>query len=203
MNPGLTMSRSVLALCAAALLAPAAFAANLLVNPSFEGPSVAVGGDTTFKLGDSIEGWTVVGDPGTVSLVSTDYTTNGATFPAHDRQQWLNLAGTGTIGHTGVQQTVATITRRSYVLTWHQGTMKNKICGRSWIDAYVDGQVVGGAGIRGADPIRLTWHKISKTFEARSSSTTIEFRNASLDGTRCVGLDDVSLVLQPKDDAGE
>src|SRR5580704_14235100 len=71
--------------------------ADSITNGSFESPVVPVGGFTNFGNGSVlIPGWTVIGAPGGVSIVSGSFTQNGISFPAEDGAQWLDLTGDGT-----------------------------------------------------------------------------------------------------------
>lgn len=68
--------------------------ANLVTNGSFETPVAPVGGFLNFTSGSTaITGWTVVGPE--ASVVNTNYTALGFTFPAEDGARWLDLTGDG------------------------------------------------------------------------------------------------------------
>src|SRR5437868_10583689 len=68
-------------------------AANLVKNGSFETPIVPDGGYTTYNTGDSFTGWTVVGDPGNVAVVSGDLMYCGHQFTAKKGKQLFDLTG--------------------------------------------------------------------------------------------------------------
>jgi hypothetical protein len=79
-------------------LSTLAYSAPLLTNGDFEIPIVPVRGFTLFTPpSTSITGWTVVGNPGTVAIVSGTFTQfdNGIdfSFRAQSGVQWLDLTG--------------------------------------------------------------------------------------------------------------
>src|SRR5215210_6217282 len=73
---------------AAAFLAPLSLSAQVVTNGGFETPTVAVGSYTLFSTGSSFTGWSVVGAPGNVAIVSGALNIGSLSFPAHGGAQW-------------------------------------------------------------------------------------------------------------------
>lgn len=182
-------------------MATRATASSILLNGSFEAPSIGSGyaGYATGSTG--ISGWTVIGPAGgNVALVDQAYTESGFTFPAQDGNQWLDLTGlaSNTLNE-GVQQTVSTTAGASYSLSFWMGNLLGAAGGlgnTSSLDVLLNGSSLstftfGGGGNS------LAWQQVSLTFIATSSSSTVAFlnRDPSSDGNNA--LDDVSLELTP------
>lgn len=82
-------------------------AANLLLNPSFESPSVPVGNYSNFLAGQVIgSGWIVDTTTTTVAVIDQDYTGGGASWPnPTDGRQFLYLGNS--LGYSKIHQDVA------------------------------------------------------------------------------------------------
>src|SRR6185369_16191668 len=79
--------------CVSALtLVVAPARSDLIVNGSFENPTVPSGGYINYARGSTgITGWTVVGVDS--SVISSTFTQAGITFQAQNGAQWTDLAG--------------------------------------------------------------------------------------------------------------
>lgn len=200
----LSTRRLALVCVALALLcgiANRASASSIIVNGSFEGPSIG-SGYAGYATGDAgISGWTVVGPAGgNVALVDQTYTESGFTFPAQDGNQWLDLTGlaSNTLNE-GVQQTVATTAGASYSLSFWMGNLLGAAGGlgnTSSLEVLLNGSSLSTLTFGGGGN-SLAWQQVSLTFIATSSSSTIAFlnRDAGSDGNNA--LDNVSLELTP------
>src|SRR5215469_16512433 len=82
MNPFPIIIASAIGLFASAVTA----SANIILNGSFEAPTVPTGNFTNFPVGSALlTDWSVFGPPGTVvSIVSGTFSQNGVSFPAED-----------------------------------------------------------------------------------------------------------------------
>jgi len=184
----------------AALAAPAAHAANLIKDGSFESPVVAPGGFDDFSTGQSFSKWTVVGVTGDVAVVSGSFTQNGITFPAKAGGQWLDLTGFLSDNATGVQQIVGTTAGQNYLLKFSVGNVvdPNNVFGTtSTVDVFVDGVHRMSAVNAAGNATTMTWKSFRLAFAAASSQTTIAFINGDPAGDNVNGLDAVSLALRP------
>ncbi len=103
------------------LTAPQAWA-NLIVNGSFETPTVPNGSFTNFPGGSTaITGWTVVGVDSAVT--DSDFMQSGITFQAQDGEQWIDLAGvTSNNPNSGVTQDISTSLGGLYELSFYVGS---------------------------------------------------------------------------------
>jgi hypothetical protein len=121
------LKRRLLPFCIATIaIAVRGQAANLLVNGSFESPSVTVGGGQIFSVGSpGLQGWSVMSHSGSAVEVfnATVYcfTVSGVKFPAQDGNQWLDLTGSTSNDLEGVSQTVPTVAGTTYTLTFWVG----------------------------------------------------------------------------------
>jgi hypothetical protein len=187
------------------LLGSAAHGATLIRNGSFELPVVPAGGYETFSPGQAFPGWSVVGAPGDVGVVSGTFTQNGFDFPARAGRQWLDLTGLSQTA-TGVAQTVRTTPGAAYTLVFFVGNLVNPtgIFGvSSTVNVLVNGtQVFSATNSRGTGQTKMVWQKFTTTITATSSRTTISFVNGDLSGDTLNGLDAVSLIPETDDVVG-
>jgi hypothetical protein len=182
--------------CAAVLtLAVAPAEANLIVNGSFEVPTVPFGGFTNFAGGSTaITGWTVVGVDS--SVISKTFTQAGIVFQAQDGNQWLDLAGvTSNSSSSGVRQNVATMIGGVYELRFYVGSATG---GGIFFPATVDLSINGGARVGYPNPTgpsnMLNWKLFTVEFTATSATTTVTFFNGSAANNYLCALDNVSIT---------
>ncbi len=173
-------------------------AANLVKNGSFETPVVGDGSYAIFSTGQKFTRWQVVGESGTVAVVSGDFTQNGYAFPARKGKQWLDLTGTGSVA-TGIQQTVKTSPGATYALTFYVASVYNPngIFGSaSTVDVSIDGSNVGGfTNTSRPGTTTQQWRKFSTEFVAANKKTTIALFNGDPSGDTENGLDAISVTL--------
>jgi hypothetical protein len=190
-------------LLAAALLATFCslpLRADSITNGSFETPVVPVGGFTNFGNGSTlINGWTVIGAPGGVSIVSGTFAQNGISFPAQDGAQWLDLTGDGTNSNEGVAQTFATTAGSQYTVSFWVGNVNNPggIFGTtSTVDVLVGGPK-GTSLITATNDNTTTgtqtWEQFTTTFIATGPTSTLDFINGDPASDNSNGLDNVSV----------
>ncbi len=183
----LSLATAALTAVAAPMSASAADA-NLIVNGSFEEPSVWQSSAVTEYAAGSTEmpGWTVGGN--SVDLIGETY------WAAEDGDQSLDLSGSAP---GSVTQTVATTPGANYTLTWYMAGNTN--CGQaiktmdvSWDGTQVDAPTFDDSGDSGTS---MGWVELQLNVTATSASSTVEFADATLDGSQCGStLDNVSLV---------
>jgi hypothetical protein len=174
--------------------------ADSIVNGSFEAPVVSAGGFTNFPNGSTgINGWTVIGAPGGVSIVSGTFTQNGISFPAEDGNQWLDLTGDGTNSNEGVQQSFATTVGAQYTLSFWVGNVDNPggIFGTSSTVEVLLGDSILLSATNGNTTITgtQTWNQFVTTFTATGSTTSLAFVNGDPASDNSNGLDNVSVNL--------
>jgi Protein of unknown function (DUF642) len=172
---------------------------NLIRNCSFERPVVTPGTYRLFFTGQTFSHWKVVGQSGSLTLVSGTFTQEKFTFPAKAGVQWLDLTGNSQTP-TGVAQTVATTPGGAYTLTFYVGNIYDPhgVFGvRSTVSVWVDGQQVYTAtNSRGKGKKSMIWQRFITTIVATSSTTTIAFINGDPSNDTANGLDKISLVPQ-------
>jgi choice-of-anchor C domain-containing protein len=161
---------------------------NLVVNGSFEDPSVwQTSPVTEYAAGATdMPGWTVGGNG--VDLVGETY------WNAEDGDQSLDLAGPAP---GSVTQTVATAPGAIYTLTWYMAGNTN--CGQAikTMDVSWDGTLVDAPSFddSGDSNTSMGWVELQLNVTATSASSTLEFADATPDGSQCGStLDNVSLV---------
>ena len=175
---------------------------NLIKNGSFERPVAPYRGYRLFSTGNTFSHWQVVGDSGSVDVISGTFTEAPVlSFPAWAGSQWLDLTGDSNTA-TGVAQTVATTPNAAYTLTFYVGNMYDPRWGNgvsSTVNVLVDGQQVYQAtNSKGKWRTSLTWQKFTTTIVATSSETTIAFINGDTPSDGANGLDAIKLVLQER-----
>jgi hapalindole biogenesis HpiC1 cyclase-like protein/PEP-CTERM motif-containing protein len=172
--------------------------ANLIVNGSFEVPTVPVGSFHDFGSGSTlITGWTVVGPQ--ASVVSNTFSQECCTFPAEDGVQWLDLTGDNANSAEGVEQTIATTAGTQYMLSFFVGNIHdpNGIFGTtSSVKVFLggpSGTLLDTVTNSSTTPGTQVWQEFFEQFTATGSSTTIAFINNDPRGDNSNGLDNVSL----------
>ncbi len=170
---------------------------NLIVNGSFENPSVAASTYRLWSTGQSLPGWRVVGAKGNVAIVEGTFGQNGFRFPAGAGKQWLDLTGVSNTP-TGVEQTVKTSIGHTYTLRFLVGNVVDPggIFGvKSTVDVLVNGaRVFVAANSAGSGTKILTWKPYTVTITARFGETPISFLNGDPSNDTSNGLDGVSLT---------
>ncbi len=169
---------------------------NLIVNGSFESPSVAAATYRLWSTDQSFLGWRVVGAAGNVAIVEGTFAQNGFRFPAGAGKQWLDLTGVSNTP-TGVQQTVKTTVGRTYTLRFLVGNVVDPggIFGvKSTVDVLVDGtRVFVATNSAGSGKKVLIWKRYTVTIAASSGETSVAFINGDPLNDTSNGLDDISL----------
>ena len=176
-----------------ALASPAA-AAPLVQNGSFEQPVVPDATYQLFNTGDSFKGWTVVGDPGNVAIVSGDFF-YCVPLPAKKGKQFLDLTGTSNTP-TGVQASIQTVPGSTYSISFFVGNVVGGgNCGTTTtVNLMIDGVPVASfTNRRGGDT--LTWRRFSTEFTATNATTTVAFINGDGPNDTSCGLD--AVVIRP------
>ncbi len=199
------MSRHLiwLSALAATILAPAAQAASLLKDGSFETPPPPSGTFTVYNLGQKIGPWTVVGPSGSnVAVVSTSTVIGGFSFPAKKGVASLDLTGGSDPGLAqGVSQTIKTVAGKAYSISFYVGNINDP--GGIWgttstVNVFADGKPVISATNSGGKPggTVMVWQKFSAHFTAASATTTLSFISGDLIGhnDEICGLDAVTVV---------
>jgi len=179
---------------------------NLLRNPSFESPLVPSGASATFPLGSNVDGWTVVGAPGNVAVVSGASTVNGFHLQADTGAQWLNLAGTSSTA-TGVEQTVPTMPGTLYDFSIAIGSVFNpggSLGTSSSVNVFVNGVFQSGGQIFGSSlgvPNAIGWGGIGFRMAATTDAVTLRIVNGDSPSDTLSGIDTVffgpTLIPEP------
>ena len=125
-------------ICAASVFAVPLLAtqasAGLIFADGFESPVVthipAASGDSggydNYGSGAALGPWTVVGPAGradAVSVITTDFTQNGISFPAQSGKQWADLAGQDSNGTEGVQIQLSGFLNKAYTVSFWVGNV--------------------------------------------------------------------------------
>jgi hypothetical protein len=194
-----TGNRSLIGCIAVVVLlaaVPRAVVADLIVNGSFESPVVGVGSFADFGTNSTFSGWTVVGAPGAVSIISGAYTEGGFHFPAEDAAQWLDLTGDASNTATGVQQSVATIIGATYNLSFYVGNIVGGGFGTtSTVNLRINGTPTFSAvNSENSGTSTLAWEQFSLSFTATSSTTTVAFLNGDPATDNSNGLDNIVMT---------
>lgn len=169
---------------------------SLVNDGGFETTSIPPGGYTLFRTGQPMGGWNVVGAPGNVGPLHTDFTQAGFRFRAHGGQVSLDLTGTSNTP-TGVAQTVTTVPGTTYrICFWvgnvvHQGGMFGTT---STVRVLVDGEDLQTAtNADGAGVGDLFWRPFTTSFTAKQTSTVITFLNGDPSADTSNFIDDVAM----------
>ncbi|MDQ2894821.1 MAG: DUF642 domain-containing protein [Actinomycetota bacterium] len=175
---------------------------NLVVNGSFEQPVIPSLSYQLYTPGQRFEGWNVVGPAGSnVALITGDFMQNGFLFDAQSGRQDIDLTGTSDLVNrnlAGVSQSVATVRRARYTLTFWVGNVVNPggIFGaNSTVEVTVNGKrailATNGAGKGSTSQV---WRRFRVSFRASSRRTTLAFLNYDPASDTANALDSVSLV---------
>lgn len=171
-------------------------AQNLLLNPSFESPTLAPGGLTVNFT--SVGAWTVLGS----SVLHIETTFSEPTFGmiAYNAQHGLNavdLTGRGDVNTTGITQSISTVVGQVYNVSFYVGRAGGTT---SLSAATADFSIDNGATRTsftnsGLTPGFVNWQQFTTSFMATSAATSISFYNRPgpiVNGY--VGLDNVSVT---------
>jgi hypothetical protein len=184
--------------CVTALAAKPALA-NLIVNGSFETPTVPNGSYINYPgTSTAITGWTVVGVDSAVT--STNFTQSGVTFNAEDGNQWIDLAGVTSNSMTsGVTQSIGTVIGDNYQITFYVGSCYAL---PYFFPATVDLSIDGGARAHYSNPATpstmLDWELFTVDFTAANSTTNLTFLNGDASNNYETPLDNVSVDVVPE-----
>ena len=180
-------------LFAAALLAApftaTSASADIVFSNGFEaplvnhtGPTGDSGGYDNYGTGAAIGPWTVVGPVGrtdAVSVVTTNFTQSGFSFPAQSGNQWADLAGQAANGTEGVETTVTGLGGLNYSVSFWVGNLVDSsgLFGRSTtVNLFVDGIFVFSAvNTDGSGEKSLAWRNYSYAGVGASNSTVFKF----------------------------
>jgi large repetitive protein len=162
--------------------------ANLIVNGSFEEPSIWQSTDfLEYNAGSTvIPDWTIGGN--SIDLTGSSY------WEAEDGDQSVDLSGSAA---GSVTQTVATTPGAYYTLSWYMAGNTN--CGQpvktmdvSWNGAVVDSPTFDISGDSGSS---MGFAQDQIVVAATGASSTVEFADSTPDGSQCGAvLDNVSLT---------
>ena len=179
--------------CGAYLFAFSIAQANLLTNGSFELPLVPAGSFTNFNSGSVlITGWTVTGPQ--VSIVSGTFV-QGASFPAADGAQWLDLTGLSSNTIEGVTQAVTTIPGNTYQLSYSIGTTAATGFGpSSTVNVLINSVATFSDTTSTANQTTQVWTTFTHTFVASGALTSLTFLNGDSSADNDNGLDNVVLL---------
>ena len=180
------------------LIATPVLAANLIVNGSFENPSVPVGSFINYLGGSTaITGWTVVGVDSAV--VSRTFMQSGITFEAQDGNQWIDLAGiTANSMTSGVTQNISTTIGQPYDLTFYVGSATDhNLFFPTTVDLSINGSAREHYTNPNAPTNMLNWQSFNVNFTATSSTTNLTFFNGDASNNYNTALDNVSVNAVP------
>lgn len=171
--------------------------ANLMVNGSFESPSVPGGSFSIFTptTVPGIDGWTVVTPSGgNVIVVDSGLTSGSFSFPAQDGNQSLDLTGDPANLSAGIFQMVTTTIGTRYDLSYYVGNVAGSVLGTiSTVDVSVD-DVLLTSSTNSTASIAANWQLFTHSFIASTGSTKIAFGNGDGLDDNYNGLDNVVLV---------
>lgn len=167
--------------------------ADLILNGSFEDPSIAAQFATFNGGSTSIAGWTVVGSD--VAILKSTFAQSGITFNSQHGAQWLDLSGfSSNSTSNGVSQDVATTVGQDYLLSFYVGSAFDNAF---FFPATIDLSINDGARTSYSNPTAPTdhvdWKQFSVQFTATSSTTNLKFYNGSAVNNYSSGLDSVSM----------
>lgn len=163
---------------------------------SFEKPTVPDGSYQSFSTGDHFKNWTVVGDTGSVAIISGDFSYCVA-LPAEKGLQFLDLTGSSDTA-TGVQTSVKTQPGSTYLLTFYVGNIVGSgNCGHSsTVNLVIDGSPIASFTNKGGKHSdKIDWKKFSTEFTAQNDETTLAFINGDPADDTANGLDAVTVSL--------
>jgi hypothetical protein len=188
-------------------LAPGAFASNLVINGSFEIPTLG-GQSLSYATGSTgLTGWTVTGSicgGSCVVQIRGDYTepSNVGTiaFQPEDGSYSLDLTGAGNTVDGGIMQTVTTTPGTPYLLTFWVGNQDDRASFYpfpSSLQLFLNSVSQGLYSNANSTDNALNWQQFSLAFVG-TGSDTIEFRSATPPGDSELGLDNVAVEATPE-----
>jgi hypothetical protein len=169
---------------------------NLLVNGSFETPVLASGGYRAFSVGQTFDGWTVVGSPGSLGPLSGAFTDGARRWQALCGAQAVDLTGLDSNAATGISQAVTTTPGREYFLQVWVGNVRDTVGSyglTSSVRVSVNGVDLATFTNDGDSGNDLSWKRFGVRFRASSASTIIALFNADPAGDNSNIIDDVFL----------
>jgi choice-of-anchor C domain-containing protein len=179
---------SAAGIAAVPMSAASADPANVIVNGSFESPSIWQTNQLVeYEAGSTaIPGWSIGGN--SIDLVGENY------WQAEDGDQSIDLSGSAP---GSVSQTVATTPGQNYTLTWYMAGNTN--CGQaiktmdvSWNGTLVDAPTFNDSGDSNGS---MGWEQMQLNVTATGASSVVEFADATPDMSECgATLDNVSLM---------
>ncbi|MEX0641791.1 MAG: DUF642 domain-containing protein [Pirellulales bacterium] len=173
--------------------------ANLIVNGSFETPTVPAGSFTNYLGGSSaITGWTVVGVD--TSVTNATAVQNGITFQAQDGIQWADLSAVNSNSMTnGVTQSISTTISQLYEISFYVGSATdNGLFFPSIVDLSIDGGTRVSYTNPNAPTNMLDWRLFTVNFTATNSTTNLTFFDGGASNNYLSGLDNVSVNAVPE-----
>jgi len=162
--------------------------ASLIFSDGFEapavthipGPSGSSGGYDNYASGAALGPWTVVGPAGrsdAVSVVTTDFSQNGITFPAQAGKQWADLAGQDSNGNEGVQISLSGFLNKAYSVSFWVGNVVDprQVFGTTTtVNLLVDGKLALSAmNVDGTGQPTQVWKQF--TYQGFSTSDALLF----------------------------
>jgi hypothetical protein len=217
------LSIALVASCVAAI--PSA-RANLIVNGSFESPTVpssslscGVAFNTACQGYYSpdqtspppggpfdIAGWSVIGkggvpDAAVVLQLGNGYTEGPLHFDAQDGTQSLDLTGEGNQGANGVKQSFTSIIGAHYAVSFYLGRQDpaaSGYAGPSALDLFIDQDAPITFIDMDALSQNVAWERFALSFTATKAITTLAFLNATPVGNNFTGLDNVVVEAIPE-----
>lgn len=189
-----------LAVVFAGLAAAGPAAANLVVNGDFELPLLPPTTPRLYAVGDTIDGWQVIGPAGAdVAVLNGPFSQFGLTFTHHSGVQSLDLTGLSNTT-AGITQDLATVAGTTYELVFHVGNVQSPtVWGTSSsVQVLLDGSAVAVATHLGGPTDTLGWQRFSYQFVATGAVTTLGFVNLddALDNVNQI--DAVSVTAVPE-----
>jgi hypothetical protein len=186
---------SVCGMLAGVVDANAASGFNLVVNGSFEKPSVPAGSFMDVSVGSTqLTGWRVVGSAGeNVSIISGPLSQQDVIFNAEDGTQFLDLTGDGSNSTEGISQVLTRIVGHEYQVSFYIGTTSggggafgttSTVRGSFGDNAFSDENST-------PDATGVNWAKFTHAFVANETSTPLTFQNGDPSTDNYNGLDNV------------
>jgi Protein of unknown function (DUF642)/PEP-CTERM motif len=174
--------------------------ANLILNPSFESPTLGPGGIAVITTGNTIGAWTVLGP--SVLHIETTLSEPGFGISAYNAQDGLNaidLTGQISVSSTGVTQTINTVVGQVYDVSFYVGRAGgfSGSFTTATADFSIDNGITRTSFINSGFTAGLVnWQPFTTTFTATSTTTPISFYNkqAGPVANGYTGLDNVSVT---------
>lgn len=173
--------------------------ANLILNPSFESPTLGPGGIAVVTTGNTIGAWTVLG-PSVLHIEAT-LSEPGSGISAYNAQDGLNaidLTGQISVSSTGVTQTISTVVGQVYDVSFYVGRAGgfSGLFTAATADFSIDNGITRTSFTNSGFTAGLVdWQPFTTTFTATSTTTPISFYNRVVTGGNgYTGLDNVSVT---------